>query len=439
MLMKNELLIMKNVNKLTLTVLMLIGVFLNSCQNQSDFSSGTEKPIEEIDTSNLIDFKGLPVNNRFETPVEDLEIKHTQGFLKEKYMPLKVSETSNNQLPDYEVIVEATKSVIHEFPDGLIPNNPTQEIDTPAKQEKTKQHWEMIKVDFPTLSEAEIQKNMDLIATYYEQHLNDVVFHFFSKNKDFLAAKIEGKTSHYKTAQNSRNSRLAKLFNIHINNGKLNPFHIPKAALALALVVLKPQTYAQEYHGETDGGSITRGDAYRHTIGNALLADTYGTISAKNARIAFAKAVTDTYKTRTGGDADRKEMDYHNNAIGRRRWSDNTSNINFLAMTIGLNIPSTNEIKDLVRDAVNEKSCFIVKVKDENLFLKELLSLNQNIIQIKTKMYNTDSNINVFFEEIIAPSRYEYRYRYAFSHWEYYNCDGSFDDMYRTKRSKPIG
>lgn len=56
---------MKNVNKLRLTVLMIIGILIYSCQNEDDFSSEMVKPVAEIDTSKLIDFKGLKVNHRF--------------------------------------------------------------------------------------------------------------------------------------------------------------------------------------------------------------------------------------------------------------------------------------------------------------------------------------------------------------------------------------
>lgn len=97
---------MKNVNKLTLTVLMIIGVFFYSCQNQEDFSSEAEQPISQVDTSKLIDFKGLTVNHRFSTPVEDLKIEYTKNtytklyqkaqkfLLKKEVLPIKVLQTN---------------------------------------------------------------------------------------------------------------------------------------------------------------------------------------------------------------------------------------------------------------------------------------------------------------------------------------------------------
>ena len=431
--------IMKNVNKLTLTVLIIFGVFFYSCQNQDDFSSEIEQLVAEIDTSKLIDFKGLPVNHRFETPEEDLKVEHSLVFLKQMYRKSKnviakrkgiYYKTDNTELPDPTLIVESAKKILKDFPYGLIPEDITQELDYLTRIEKAKQNWEMIKKDFPTLNEKEIQENIDLIDEYYEQNLDYVIFNDIAENEQEYAGRIT--TTSSKTA--SRSSCLANLFNLLLNNGKINPFHIPKAAIAIALVGSKPQTYAQEYYGETNGGNNTRGDAYRHTIWNALLADKYFTISAKNPRIAFAKAVTDTYESCTGGDADSKEMDYHNNAIGRKIWSDNTSYIKFLWWTVGLNTPTTGTIKNLVRDAVNEKSCFIVKIKNGDSPNNELKQ-TQTISQIKTKIDNTDSNTIVYFEGTIAPSRYTYRS--VFSHWEYYDCgDRFFDGWYRAQEQR---
>jgi hypothetical protein len=64
---------MKNVNKLRLTLLMAIGILIYSCQNQDDYSTEIAEPVSEIDTSKLIDFKGLKVNHRFSTPLNELE------------------------------------------------------------------------------------------------------------------------------------------------------------------------------------------------------------------------------------------------------------------------------------------------------------------------------------------------------------------------------
>lgn len=409
---------MKKLNKLTLAALTIFGVFFYSCQKQDDFSSEITESIKEVETSNLIDYKGLLVNHRFETPIEDLEIRHTQDFLKHKYKSLKDSAAKRKgvtpviykvKLPNYKMIAEATKIVIHEFPYKLIDNNINEEIDASTKLEKVKQNWKMIKTDFPTLTEEKIENNIALIEEYYEKNLDYLVLKQIAENENSLAAKIANKTSNSITAEYSKSLCLANVFNLLLLNGKLDYFNIPKAAFALTSVRSQPQIYAEEYYGETNGGNNTRGDAYRHVIWNALLANSYFTINTKGPRIAFAKAVTETYESCTGGDADSKEMDYHNNAIGRKIWSNNTSYVKLLWKNIGLNSPSTNEIKDLVRDAVNEKSCFIVKFKDENYFPNNQLLKDQTITEIKTKIDQTNANTIVYFNGTIAPSIYKYR------------------------------
>ena len=64
---------MKNVNKLRLTLLMTIGILIYSCQDEYNENTELTEPVSEIDTSKLIDFKGLKVNHRFSTPVNELE------------------------------------------------------------------------------------------------------------------------------------------------------------------------------------------------------------------------------------------------------------------------------------------------------------------------------------------------------------------------------
>ena len=68
---------MKHLQKLRLLSLIFMGLLTFSCQHEDDLSSQQEI-VSEVDTSKLIDFKGLPVNHRFKTPVEELETVHTE-------------------------------------------------------------------------------------------------------------------------------------------------------------------------------------------------------------------------------------------------------------------------------------------------------------------------------------------------------------------------
>jgi hypothetical protein len=75
---------MKHLQKLRLLTIVLLGLLTFSCQHEDDLSSQQEIVEEktEVDTSKLIDFKGLPVSHRFSTPVEELEVEHNYSQLK---------------------------------------------------------------------------------------------------------------------------------------------------------------------------------------------------------------------------------------------------------------------------------------------------------------------------------------------------------------------
>ena len=121
---------------------------------------------KQIDTSKLIDFKGLPVNHRFRTPVKDLEIVHDYSNLKKMYNEKRkssfkqkgVAYKSDDELPSAEIIVEATEKRLNEFPY--------------QENENSEKDLEMIHKDFPTLTGDEISENIDLIDEYYSQNLD---------------------------------------------------------------------------------------------------------------------------------------------------------------------------------------------------------------------------------------------------------------------------
>ena len=158
------------------------------------------------------------------------------------------------------------------------------------------------------------------------------------------------------------------------------------------------------------------------------MANYYFTVSEKVKRFNFAKAVADANEEcNDSNPVDSEAMDYHNNAIGRKIWYDNTSyKKTWFGWIYGLNLPSTSRLKDLVREAVDERSCFIVKEVDD-VFPNELLTQNQTAQQIKAKILNTDENIVVYFKGTIVPTRYVWVN--VFVGYEYYDCDNNGDDI----------
>jgi len=114
---------MKHLQKLQLLIFILFGLLTFSCEYDSDLSPQKEV-VAEVEISKLINFKGLPVNHRFSTPVKELEIEHTESNLKTMYNKVQVSNAKKKgiafrgeeELPDVEIIIEGTNNVIDQFP-----------------------------------------------------------------------------------------------------------------------------------------------------------------------------------------------------------------------------------------------------------------------------------------------------------------------------------
>ena len=125
----------------------------------------------------------------------------------------------------------------------------------------------------------------------------------------------------------------------------------------------------------------------------------------------FSEAIT--YANEVCGnnnDVDSRQMDYHNNDIGRKIWKDNTHYIKFFGIIVGLNRPSVSRIKWLARQKLDYHSCFIVKIKsdDDDRFPENLLSENKTDEEIQSEILVHSSLRPVYFIGPIAESRYEW-------------------------------
>lgn len=407
--------------------LMILVTLFQSCQEDQLVKETTT----DVESSNLIEFKGIPVDHRFGTPEAFLNEEHGLESIKATYREIKQealskgyqSRSESEGLPDVAIIYEAAKNVLHLFPyDPIDDEEELGQLDVKTlvgstHYQSNQEKYDMIKRDFPTLKDAEFESNMDVIEAYYSQNFEYVVLEEIAKNGEALANRIANESTNSSNSSNN-DSCLENILELMAQNFP-NPLHLLKVAIAHFRVGNKPENWAESYYGQTNGGNNTRGDAFRHAAWNALLADKYITISSKRPRLDFAKAYTDTYESCTGGDLDSKTMDYHNNAIGRDIWNDNTSYIRFLGITIGLNTPSNRQIKSLVTHAVNKESCFILKFKT-TAFPNNLLSQSKTIAQVVTKINNTDQNTLVYFNGTIAPA--DLRYEEVFSHYEQVEC-----------------
>lgn len=73
------------------------------------------------------------------------------------------------------------------------------EKDFQLKQEQEAvANWEMIKNDFPTLSDLEITENIELIDEYYAQNLDYLALDAIANNEKAIMSKINTKNTHKK-------------------------------------------------------------------------------------------------------------------------------------------------------------------------------------------------------------------------------------------------
>ena len=121
----------------------------------------------------------------------------------------------------------------------------------------------------------------------------------------------------------------------------------------------------KEAEGEFGKSEDNTKDAKRHIYLSALLALNYFTISSKMDRLNFAKVVGDANEECGANMTDAAQMDYHNNAIGRKLFDNNTSYKTYsilwgtITITYGLNLPSTTTLKNKTISLVNKQALHI--------------------------------------------------------------------------------
>ena len=434
---------MKNL-KIGTVLLFLIGVIsFTSCEKEEFI----EDPIVEIDTSKLVNFKGLPVDHRFDTPIEDLEAEHNLSYLKMMLNKMKqkvavkkgiTHKSNSSDFPSSDEILEAAKEIMHLFPYQDILEQDEYEtsglgsiqiadLEQQYQLEQdllAKGKWEMIKQDFPTLTEQEIYDNIEAIDQYYEQNLDYAVFNEIANNEDEIAGRVAQRRAKKGANKNDDIYNAACILaSFQSPWNFVNPlpsfipgggFNYTLSAIALQIATNQARTTSNNYYTNINGIPVDEGntirDAYKHLTWSALLAQHYNAIASKHKRLKFSEAITYAYEVCEKNDVDSRQMDYHNNDIGRKIWKDNTHYIKFFGIIVGLNRPSVSRIKWLARQKLDYHSCFIVKIKsdDDDRFPENLLSENKIDEEIQSEILVHSSLRPVYFIGPIAESRYEW-------------------------------
>ena len=466
---------MRNLKRLKLPTLILLGLITYSCQNQDDYVMGIQDPIAEVDTSKLIDFKGLPVSHRFSTPIEDLTTEHKNVIsILKKYNKARNKAAKKKglyykgertELPKAEIIVLAVNKIIEQFPyqepeelaeldlqDDLINSLQKKLIEeekTLSEEEKEQlfsdivlakkqdsiaiagakatyqaiatvkaaENTEMIKADFPSLSEEEIAKNIEIIDQYYTINLEHLTFEHIAKNEEELANKVannEQKRANRSQKKSSGTEELLDEFIVsqctYVKLVLHDPYYLTQY-INFSYAYFKAGTYAALYADRRYGNmaaSDTRKDAYRHMMWNAMLCQTYYTVSSKSRRVRFARLVTDARENdcKSPNAPDGKAMDIHNNAVGRKVWSDNCGYRKIFGWVVGLKKPSITFLSNEIKNVIESRSCFVVKKKRSDIFPNDQLEDTQTPAQVKEKIDSTDPNIPVYFMGEIVPTKY---------------------------------
>ncbi|TXD48474.1 MULTISPECIES: DUF6973 domain-containing protein [unclassified Polaribacter] len=253
----------------------------------------------------------------------------------------------------------------------------------------------MVKRDFPTLSEKQIAINSEEIDSYYSRNLNDMVASRYLIEFD-VDYDYGGGSDYNPTPPRMPDITDLKQGDEDTEACTLRELSIDWWDVKRYVAYYKAGAYAK-WHAALSYYSIgkanTKRDAFRHTFWNGLLANHYYTMSAKKPRLDFAKDVADMNEKCGGNEQDSSAMDYHNNAIGRKIWDDDTTYQTFSGVTYNIRNPSNSRLKSLVK----EKMYNILYIYKNENFNKNTPEYLAEIERVYWLIKKADKNRLVYF------------------------------------------
>lgn len=417
---------MKKMKQIFLFSLLLGGAILMSkCQDDSYLDDVQTEQIQKKSNSEKekvrkkIKYKGLTVNHRFNSTENELKEKHTQKYLKKLYNKLRKKhkklknkgvsskvEEIEVELPSPEVIFEASKVVINDFPYQV-----DDEFGYTSLGQTKDLNPEMIRSDFDFVDENNFEDNSETLDEYYSQNFDYAVLEEIARNPEIYNSTTIKKSE----------ATIAACTILFLGF----EYGFVRTTIAYLSATPKAKRDADTYYNNLAfSGSNDRKDAYRHVLWSSLLAQYYFTISSKNKRLAFSEAVTNLRETQpfcgTANEVDSREMDYHNNRIGRELWSSHTTYRKFLWIKIALNRPKTADLLTYAFNKVEKESCFIVKDHPDGIIF------DFSKYEVKSNIDFISSNTVVYFDGDIAPRRYVTNTIYDYS-----NCNDNLEPTVR--------
>lgn len=447
----------------------------------------------------MIDFKGLKVNHRFSTPVEELFLEEsTEDDFITKYNRIKrkvalkfdpslsnsrvqqAGDISDEELPSVDMTIEGLKRVKDEFPfdfkifeeeeeeefkstasplfendsltveeyEELIAIQKQDSIVLAAyelnyqteKEAEIEENLEMIKQDFSTLTEEQIEEHIDLIDEYYKKNMDYVVL-------EEIASHEEEITNSLTQSKIQRSQKSSAIGPVLVAGGLVADAYAPEmlaffgaadidictyekvrgrygliagniAAATASLAGVAAEYWAPRYLpiAGRERGNEDKQDAFRHIYLNALLCKNYITLSSsKKKRNDFARFAMNAFYRCDSNDENHpvgnRAMDYHSDNLGISIYNQLTKSIKIWKWTIGLREPSYTKLKTHIRDLINKKGVFIVKIHPDSPdgYDPDYVH-NYSTEEIKKLIDNTiDSSLPVYKRGPITAPYYTYQ------------------------------
>ena len=254
----------------------------------------------------------------------------------------------------------------------------------------------MVKRDFPTLSEEQIAVNSEEIDSYYSRNLNDMVASRYVDYDDNDDDWHGGGSNYNPTPPRMPDITDLKQGDEDTKDCTLRELSIDWWDVKRYVAYYKAGAYAKwgaalSYY--SIGKANTTRDAFRHTFWNGLLANHYYTMSAKKPRLDFAKDVADMNEKCGGNNQDSAAMDYHNNAIGRKIWDDDTTYQTFWGVTYNIRNPSNSRLISLVKEKMNN----IVYIHKNESFDEDTPEYLAEIERVYWLIKKADKNKLIYF------------------------------------------
>jgi len=252
-------------------------------------SSCQKLDVDEFREARSVHFSELGVEHNYDTPIEALYFEEED--LKTLYMRKLGAGSSLRgsgelEYPSLEEVAAVEEENLKQYPDF---------------DEMVDEDIEWIKRDFPTLSEKEIAENIDAISEYYIKNLQ------YNLIVDLAEGTGELRSSYDYPYELCRDE-----FWFLVKR--------PTAAIQIHKAKGDAMEYADEYYPNMDR-SLTKRDAFRHSMWNILIAKYYGGKKKSVSKgVSMARAFANLHEecnAEKGADDWDMEMDYHNNMVGR--------------------------------------------------------------------------------------------------------------------------